>query len=76
MTRRYHPLFDWIIMDLTGVYWPGAMSWRSEHSWRGYRSLAEAEARIRAIEWAYNGKYGKSPGNLRVYARYRGVVQR
>ena len=62
---------DYIITDLTGVRWPGALPYHSASTrrGRGYATEDDARARLNTVVAHYNAKHGRSPGELSVVRR-------
>lgn len=54
------------IVDNTHAVWPGRLPYRTVTSARGYATREDAENRVRRVNAHYNGKFGCSPGDLRI----------
>lgn len=69
-TRRY---LEYIIEERTNACFPEVLPYRSSStpSGRGYPTEEAASRRLRQVNEHYNRKFGRSPGELHVAARFR-----
>lgn len=65
MTKQNVTSENWVLVDVSGVHWPGALPWRGPGARRGYATREDAELRARRIRQHYAARYGQSGPDLR-----------
>lgn len=53
------PRVDYVLRELTGAHWPGALPWRGPSSRRGYATAEAAHARAWVVARHYNARHGR-----------------